>query len=121
MIRRIIGEVTKLPPRHVPAVRAIWCQPKCFNAMADYLASLPESAATVATTTDTLRDIPLIVLATGDRRAHRNTEDKAVAHLSSNGKLVSAPDSGHWVQLDRPDLVVEAIRDLVFAAREEGN
>ena len=105
VIRRIIGEVTK-PPRDMwPAVRAIWCQPKCFNAMADYLASLPESAATVATTTDTLGDIPLIVLAAGDRRAHRNTEDKAVAHLSSNGKLVAAQDSGHWIQLDRPDLV----------------
>ena len=101
-----------------PAVRAIWCQPKCFNALADYLTSLPESAAAVAKTTNTLGDIPLVVLVAGARHAHLHTEDEAVANLSSHGKLLAAPDSGHWIQLDRPDLVVEAIREVVFTARE---
>ena len=118
VIQRIIGEVTKLPRDMWPAVRAIWYQPKCFNALADYLTSLPESAAAVAKTSDTLGDIPLVVLVAGARQAHLHTEDEAVAHLSSHGKLVAAPDSGHWIQLDRPDLVVQAIREVVFTARE---
>ena len=72
----------------------------------------------MAKTSDTLGDIPLVVLVAGARQAHLHTEDEAVAHLSSHGKLVAAPDSGHWIQLDRPDLVVQAIREVVFTARE---
>jgi pimeloyl-ACP methyl ester carboxylesterase len=38
--------------------------------------------------------------------AHRRT-----AALSSRGQHIVAEDSGHWVQLDRPDEVVRAIRE----------
>jgi len=38
--------------------------------------------------------------------------------LSSEGKQVIAEESGHHIQLDQPDLVIEAIQDLVDALRE---
>jgi len=38
--------------------------------------------------------------------------------MSRNGKLVIAANSGHHIQLDEPELVIKAIRDLLAAARK---
>jgi hypothetical protein len=36
-LERLVGEVRKLPSDIHPGVQALWCQPKCFQAMADHL------------------------------------------------------------------------------------
>ena len=36
-LERLVGEVRKLPPDVYPILQALWCQPKCFHAMADHL------------------------------------------------------------------------------------
>ena len=41
-----------------------------------------------------------------------------MAAMSRNGKLVVAANSGHHVQLEEPELVIKAIRDLLEAARK---
>jgi len=75
-----------------------------------------------------LGDMPLIVLTRGipeeegpDGKAleaeHRQ-EHTAVAAMSRNGKLVTAAKSGHHVQLDEPELVIQAIRDVLAATRK---
>ena len=38
---------------------------------------------------------------------------KDLLTLSSNSTHVLAPDSGHFIQLEQPELVVEAIREMV--------
>jgi co-chaperonin GroES (HSP10) len=38
--------------------------------------------------------------------------------MSRNGRLVVAAHSGHHVQLDEPDVVVMAIRDVLAAVRK---
>lgn len=40
-----------------------------------------------------------------------------LARLSPQGRVVVAEGSGHGVQLDRPDVVIGAIRDVLAAAR----
>jgi pimeloyl-ACP methyl ester carboxylesterase len=40
--------------------------------------------------------------------------------LSRNSKQIVVPDSGHFVQLDRPDVVVAAVREVVRAVRRGG-
>jgi pimeloyl-ACP methyl ester carboxylesterase len=66
-----------------------------------------------------LGDLPLIVLR---RDRHTNADairmHAAVAALSSAGKVVIAENSGHVIQLWRPDVVTAAIRDVVTAARK---
>jgi len=75
-----------------------------------------------------LGDLPLIVLTRGvseedgpDGKAfaaeHRQ-EHAAVAALSRKGKLIVATHSGHHVQIDEPELVIQAIRDVLTAARK---
>jgi pimeloyl-ACP methyl ester carboxylesterase len=73
-----------------------------------------------------LGGMPLIVLTRGvseeegpDSKAfeaeHRR-DHTAMAALSRNGKLVVATRSGHHVQLDEPELVINAIREALATA-----
>jgi pimeloyl-ACP methyl ester carboxylesterase len=70
----------------------------------------------------TLGAIPLIVIAAGDNM--RNQPDwavaqRAMAKLSTRGRLVVAEGSGHAVQLEAPDLVIDAIGDLLAEVRRD--
>ncbi|MGA7474217.1 MAG: hypothetical protein WBW60_15910, partial [Candidatus Sulfotelmatobacter sp.] len=40
-----------------------------------------------------------------------------LAHLSTQSTHVIANNSGHYIQLDRPDLVIEAVHKVVDEAR----
>jgi hypothetical protein len=46
-----------------------------------------------------------------------HTQQVQLAALSSVGKLVKAENSGHMIHLYRPDVVAQAIRDVVSAAK----
>lgn len=113
---RLVGEVRKLPQELWPVMKAHWCQPRGFENMAEYLARLPEACA-LALDDGPLRGLPLVVIsaektAPGVVDAHR-----ATARLSSEGEHMVAEGSGHWVQLDRPDLVVRAALHVVERVR----
>ena len=41
-----------------------------------------------------------------------------LAGLSSDAKQIIAEQSGHHIQLDQPDLVIDAIREIVEAIRK---
>ncbi len=107
---RLVGEIRKLPPEIWPAVRAHWCLPRSFRTLAEYLERLPEHCA-LPIDAAALREIPITVISASRSpdaviEAHRRT-----AALSRQGKHVVAEDSGHWVQLDRPDVIVREIRE----------
>jgi len=46
---------------------------------------------------------------------------KKLAHLSSNSVLVIATKSGHFIQADQPEIVIEAIRQVVEAVRNQSH
>ena len=112
LVGRLVGEVRKLPPEVWPWAQAHWSQPRCFAALADYLAALPESAAQAASA-GPLRALPIIVLSAGNTSEERLAEHRALARLSPRGEHRIARGSGHWIQLDRPELVVRAVRDAL--------
>jgi pimeloyl-ACP methyl ester carboxylesterase len=74
-----------------------------------------------------LGHIPLIVLSRGkseypDTEAGKQLNEERtrmqsdLLHLSHNSKQVIAETSGHHVQLDAPELVIDSIRRVVDAA-----
>lgn len=71
-----------------------------------------------------LGDKPLVVLTHGipfeDARDEANWQEhqKKLAALSTNGRLVVAEESGHEIQIQQPELVVDAIREVLTKARE---
>ena len=113
---QLVGQVRKLPVESWPMIQSHWCDPKCFEGMAGYLEALPQSAAVVAQElghSDALRDVPLTVLSAGNASPIQRTEHEALARRSSRGQIEVVSGSGHWIQVDRPDVVIRAIRGMV--------
>jgi len=113
---RLVGEVRKLPPELWPVMKAQWCLPRGFLQLAEYLARLPEACA-LALDDGALRDLPLIVISAEKSTPAVIEAHRATAALSSHGRHLIAAGSGHWVQLDRPDLIVRAVLDIVERLR----
>ncbi len=115
-LQRIAGEIRKLPAPILPIVRALWSQPKNFVSLGQHVAAWPLSAAQAAAVSS-LGDLPLVVLS-GDHHAAPYIDwQRDLAQLSSRGRQLVASDSGHWIHLDRPELVTRTVREVVAAAR----
>lgn len=111
-------------------VRATQCN---FHSAREAVAELKASSASAAQTaaTGSLGDLPLAVLSRGPDNPQPDLPDDLVkpanqawqrmqeelAHLSTRGTRVIANNSGHYIQMDRPDLVIAAVRSVVDEAR----
>jgi pimeloyl-ACP methyl ester carboxylesterase len=62
-------------------------------------------------------DKPLIVLRTATSDPSYENLQKSLLALSTNSKEVLAENSGHFIMVDRPDLVISAIRDVEEASQ----
>jgi len=115
-LERLVGEVQKLPPHVHPVVQALWCQPKCFRAMADHLGVLGATASTGPR--GPIADVPVVVMSSADQPSNVLAAHQVLSQISARGRHVVAANSGHWIQLDEPALVVDAIREVVEIARQ---
>lgn len=112
MLGRLAGEIQKLPPNLVPAVRAHWSVPKSFRAMAGYLECLPE-AATAASALGIPESLPLTVLSAGSASETELGERERWIAGRSNARHIKVTGTGHWLHLERPEAVAEAVREIV--------
>ncbi len=88
-----------------------------YQAAADEIIHVRESASEVRNSRRKLA-VPVLVI-TGGRGADENWRrlQRDQASLSERGCLIVAPQSGHLVQIDQPDIVVDAIRTVVETTR----
>ena len=114
-LERLVGEVRKLPPDLHPIVQAHWSQPKCFHAMAGYLRALAEEGAGMASFCPP-PDVPVVVISGGNQPRDQTAAHQQLADAAARGRLVVAGHSAHWVQFDEPDIIVQAVRELVEQA-----
>ncbi len=109
--------------------------PDFFTTAVEEGDALEESYAAVRNLPDrSLGDLPLIVLSAGKFEAlperlisaEEQAQVRAIAAelqadlvtLSSNGRQVIAEESGHHIQLEQPELVIEAIHKVLDAAQQ---
>jgi pimeloyl-ACP methyl ester carboxylesterase len=92
LMGRLAREVAKMPRELWPQVAAHWSNPKSFLAMAEQLEALPECC----------REMRLAPALDGIRVTILTAKDAG---------------SGHWIHLDKPQLVVDAVRELVNSER----
>jgi pimeloyl-ACP methyl ester carboxylesterase len=118
VIMRLVGEIQKLPKELWPILRVHWSRPKCFRAMAAYLEALPESAR-AAILMPIPPEIPFIVLSASSASDAELQERDSWVQQSQCGRHIRIEKSGHWLQLERPDVVVAAIQELVGLARNK--
>ena len=111
--RSTIGPLGKLPAEQRAIVHMFWVQTKFYAAMAGQIEALPESAAQVVEAGDRLDGKPVVVISAGNSQPARLAEQISIAQLSSRGRHLVAGASGHWVQLDEPELVTGAILEAI--------
>ena len=100
---RIVGQVRKLPPELWPVVQSHWCRPDAFVSMSKHLACLPAIAGAIVS----VPSVPTIVISGSHLSAEQLEEHRRL------GRHIIAERSGHWVHLDRPDVIVDAVRSLL--------
>ncbi len=127
LLRRPLA-ATDLPPAEQRMALALGVRAKAYGAALDEAESIAESTAQLRTAQRQIGDLPLAVLsspATWDSGTQSGEQmgkvwmeaQRELAGLSSHSKHVIADRSGHFVQIDQPALVVDAVRDLVQLAR----
>jgi pimeloyl-ACP methyl ester carboxylesterase len=114
----ILAPVRKLPPELRPTLAQFWSKPHFFEALGSQIESVCASAAKVLeATAGGYGDLPLITISSTDPGAYRLRQQDAMATLSTRGRHIIASQSGHWIPLDQPQVVVDAVKDVVTAAR----
>jgi pimeloyl-ACP methyl ester carboxylesterase len=111
---RIGGQVRKMPEETWPLVACHWKQPKCFEGMARHFECLAQSI--VEASNFPVLDLPVIMLV-GAPNEHPTDQRAYARQISIKTKVVMAENSGHWIQLDEPELVVSAIQEMLEARR----
>ena len=108
-----------LPAELQPVYKAAYYDDGMWGTMYEEYSAMNESGLQTQGIAS-LGDLPLIVVKAGNRPADDYPSDEvwdatqeSLAGLSSQGELVIAETSGHFVQLENPELVVEAIRRVV--------
>lgn len=114
---RLFSQLRKLPVETWPVIRAHWSRAEGFQTMAEYLAELPASCMQ-ASIAPGLGDLPLIVLAAEHGNPGHQGRQARLAKLSTRGDYRMVEGTGHWLMLDAPGVVVEAVREVVGMVRE---
>lgn len=127
-----VAGMNVLPPDGQPAATAIGYRTNAVDAIFAETAAVEESfaqmrQARVAARKTPLRNLPLIVLTRREETPPQGEEavlystwvelHRELAGESTIGRQVIAENSGHFVAVDQPAKVVEAIREVVERAR----
>jgi pimeloyl-ACP methyl ester carboxylesterase len=114
---RIASQVEKMPAETWPLVASHWKQPKCFEGMARHFDCLAQSLREMADAPPISLPVTMLV---GGQNEHPVDPQLYAKRVSRETKLVVAEKSGHWIQLDEPELVIESIREVVESVRKNG-
>jgi pimeloyl-ACP methyl ester carboxylesterase len=131
--RLLASQDGSLPKRLTQERTAIYNGTRHLYAVADETATVQRSVAQATDAAPSLKEKPLVVLSAGARqfpgltnKQAKRTDEQAnefeagLINLSENSELVVAKNSEHYIQFDRPELVVDSIRRVVEAARDGG-
>jgi pimeloyl-ACP methyl ester carboxylesterase len=117
---RVESLLGKVPAPQKKIIRSFWVRPATLSALASLIENVPASAALVDRASGDLGALPLRVLTAADPSPERLCYQEELTKASSRGRHILSRKSGHFIPLDEPELVVEAIREVVEEAREPG-
>jgi pimeloyl-ACP methyl ester carboxylesterase len=113
----ILAPLWKLPPETRKPLRRFWTQEKFFAALGSQIASISTSAAeTLDASCSGYGDLPLVTISSTDPGDYRLRQQDALARLSRRGRHVVASQSGHWIPLDQPQVVIDVIQGVLTAS-----
>jgi pimeloyl-ACP methyl ester carboxylesterase len=106
---QLVGEVRKIPRELWPVIAANWSEERAFRTMADYLENVPLSAGQLDEERG-LGDLPIVILSSASASPFALAEHERDARLSTRGEHVIVPGTGHWINLDSPEVIATAVR-----------
>lgn len=109
LTRRVTRQVAKLPRELWPVVAAHWCNPSFYRTAIAYLEALPATIEEMAAVAP-LKDVPTVVISANENRSIDRISVEAIA---PGARHIRATESGHWIHLDEPELVIGIVRDMV--------
>jgi len=110
----ILAPIWKLPPELRQVLSQFWTKPRFFEALGSQIGSICESAAQVLdATANGFGDLPLITISSTNPGDYRLRQQDRMAALSTRGRHIMAANSGHWVPLDEPAIVVDAVKQVL--------
>jgi pimeloyl-ACP methyl ester carboxylesterase len=108
VVHRLRSEVGKMAPSVRPVVAAHWSRPAFYAGMRKHIDAIPDTVREMHGA-DPILDIPVIVFTPGKSEPLNDDEVRAIGNCAQQ---VIAPASAHWVHLDQPELVIEAVRAM---------
>lgn len=111
VVGRIKTEVRKMPRKVWPAVAAHWSRPGFYSGLRSHIGAIPATVREMHMA-EPIRGIPVTVLTPGC--AAPLTQNQ-LDHIGDFVHQTIAPKSEHWIHLDEPDLVIDAIRAMIGA------
>ena len=109
----ILAPLFKLPKEARRPLRKIWTRARFYEALGSQIENISVSAAqTLEAAAGGYGDLPLVTISCTDPGEYRIRQQDALAGLSSRGRHLIASNSGHWIPLDEPSIVIETIRDV---------
>jgi pimeloyl-ACP methyl ester carboxylesterase len=127
-IQRLVGKLSRssepgTPPDNKARLDALGQTPAFYRAMLTGMRAIDahDEALRKPGATGDLGDLPLVVITHGQPfpgplavvERHWAEGQKRLAALSTQGELVVAHESNHMIQLDEPDVVIDAIRRVL--------
>jgi pimeloyl-ACP methyl ester carboxylesterase len=118
-----ILQANLLPEDQLPAFYTTAYKPSFWDTISQEYSAMPADAEAYKTL-GKLGNLPLVVIQAGKRQPNdfpsrevwgRIQQD--LAQLSTQGSLVVAENSGHSVQLQQPQVVIDALRQVFEASR----
>lgn len=113
----ILAPIWKLSAGERRLLASMWTRPEFFQALGSQIATIQRSAEEVRESGGLPGDVPLVVVSAAAPHPHHVTLQERLAGVSSRGRRIVAPASGHWVPLDQPEVVVRAVREIVDEVR----
>jgi pimeloyl-ACP methyl ester carboxylesterase len=120
VVVKLLSGILPAPPSGQEAYYPLYIRPRSLQTTDNEYQGVPASGAQAAAV-KTFGDLPLIVLTArlNDNPGWPEWQSELLK-LSSNSQQIIAENSGHTVQLDEPQVVVEAILQMIRRVREMG-
>jgi pimeloyl-ACP methyl ester carboxylesterase len=116
VLNRLTTELNKMPREIWPIVAAHWSNPHFYRGVVAHLEAVP---ATVLEMRDAapIDQAPVTVIT---QSYSEPLSAEALRRIGAEAQQIIANDSGHWVHLDEPELVRDAIVAMLERREERG-
>jgi pimeloyl-ACP methyl ester carboxylesterase len=111
---RLSGEISKFPKEILPVMAAHWSRPTFYHGVYWHMVAVPDTVREIQTA-GPICDVPVTLLTPGRATA---LTDRQLQQIGNHVRQFIAPASAHWIHLDEPELVIDAIRSMVQASTQ---